>query len=91
MKEKKVPIRTCVCCRREFAKKDLLRIVRSNLGEISLDVNGKADGRGAYVCKSAECLDKLLKKRVLNRVFSTEIPQLVYDGLKEEILGTDSN
>ena len=91
MAERKIPMRTCICCRKEFAKKELLRIVRNKDGVISVDTTGKAAGRGAYICKSRECADKLVKKRVLNKTFACEIPQSVYDGLTEEILGSNGN
>ena len=54
MAEKKQPVRTCIACREEFDKKDLLRIVKDKEGNISVDVTGKANGRGAYICKKAE-------------------------------------
>ncbi len=91
MAEKRLPIRTCVCCRKEFPKKELLRIVRSGDGKIFFDRGGKADGRGAYVCKSTACADKLLNKKLLGRVFSCVVPQEVYDELRGELLGSEKD
>lgn len=91
MAEKSIPIRTCVCCRQEFAKKQLLRVVKNKDGKIFIDLSGKADGRGAYICKSKDCADKLLKKKVLNKVFACEIPESVYNELAEGILGNNQN
>ena len=73
MKTKKIPQRKCVGCNEMKDKKALLRIVRSPEGEISLDLTGKKNGRGAYVCKNAECVNKLRKTRALNRTFKCEI------------------
>lgn len=80
--EKKVPMRQCVCCRQSFPKKELLRIVKS--GEnIFLDTTGKANGRGAYICTNQECVQKLKKQKMLNKVFSCNVEDGVYDGIME--------
>ena len=86
MAEKKQPVRTCIACREEFDKKDLLRIVKDKEGNISVDVTGKANGRGAYICKKAECSKKLKKAKLLDRVFSVAVPQEVYESIEEELL-----
>jgi predicted RNA-binding protein YlxR (DUF448 family) len=78
MTQKKIPMRMCIACREMKEKKGLLRIVRNNAGVISLDFKGKASGRGAYICDSVDCVDKCIKKKLLNKVFSTEIPEEVY-------------
>lgn len=83
--EKKVPIRTCIVCRTAFPKKELNRIVKSG-EEIFLDKTGKANGRGAYICSNPECLKKLQKTKALNRVFSCEVDQSVYEKIAEEFL-----
>ncbi len=85
MKEKKSPQRMCIACREMKDKRDLIRIVRSPEGEISLDFTGKKNGRGAYVCPSEECIVKCKKSRLLNRTFSQEVPLEVYDRLIEEL------
>ena len=83
--EKKIPMRQCLGCREMKPKKELIRVVRSPEGEISLDFKGKANGRGAYICPQAECLKKAVKARALERAFSASIPAEVYDKLREQM------
>lgn len=78
-------LRMCIVCRERSDKKELVRVVKNKDGEIFLDKTGKANGRGAYVCKSKECFDKLKKTRALNRAFKCEIPLEIYEKLGEEI------
>lgn len=78
---KKIPLRQCLGCREMKPKKELLRVVRSAEGEITLDLRGKANGRGAYVCPCTACLKKAIKAKALSRAFDTEIPQEIYDAL----------
>ena len=85
--EKKIPMRMCVACREMKPKKDMLRIVKEPSGEISIDFTGKKNGRGAYICSDFECIKKLKKQKILNRVFSTEISGEMYDKIEEEFLG----
>ena len=75
----------CIVCRDRSDKKELVRVVRNKNGEVFLDKTGKANGRGAYVCKSKDCFDKLKKTRALNRAFKCEIPLEIYEKLGEEI------
>ena len=79
--QKKIPMRQCVGCRETKAKKELVRVVRSPEGEISLDFRGKAPGRGAYVCPQAECLRRAIKSKALERGLDCQIPQEIYDQL----------
>ena len=79
--QKKIPMRQCVGCREMKAKKELVRVVRSPEGEISLDFRGKAPVRGAYVCPQAECLRRAIKSRALERGLDCQIPQEIYDQL----------
>ena len=81
MQQKKVPMRQCVGCREMKPKKELIRVVRSPEGTISLDFRGKAPGRGAYLCPDAACLKKAMKAKALNRAFEMEIPQEIYEDL----------
>ena len=81
MRTKKVPLRKCMGCGEMKAKKELVRVVRSPEGEISLDFRGKAPGRGAYVCPQAECLRRAIKSRALERGLDCQIPQEIYDQL----------
>lgn len=84
--EKKTPMRMCVCCREMKPKKSMLRIVKSG-EEISLDLTGKKNGRGAYICDDENCVKKLRKQKVLNRVFSVNVDDAVYDGIEEIYFG----
>ena len=79
--QKKIPMRQCVGCREMKAKKELVRVVRSPEGEISLDFRGKAPGRGAYVCPQTECLKRAIKSKALERGLDCQIPQEIYDQL----------
>ena len=85
MKTRKIPMRMCVGCREMQEKRSLLRIVKSPEGAISFDRVGKAPGRGAYVCRSRECLEKAMKARQLERALETKIEQTVFSQLMEEI------
>ncbi len=86
MTEKRQPVRTCIACREEFDKKDLLRIVKDKEGNISVDVTGKSNGRGAYICKKAECFKKLHKAKLLDRAFAMQVSAEVYNAVEEELL-----
>lgn len=79
--QKKIPMRQCLGCREMKSKKELIRVVHSPEGAVSLDLKGKAPGRGAYLCHSTECLKKAQKQRSLERAFSCQIPAEVYEGL----------
>ena len=78
---KKIPLRQCLGCREMKPKKELIRVVRSPEGEISLDLKGKAPGRGAYVCPDKACLERARKSKALNRAFDQPVPDAVYDAL----------
>ena len=78
---KKIPMRQCAGCREMKQKNEMVRVVRSPEGEISLDFRGKAPGRGAYLCPDAACLKRAIKSRALERAFETAIPTEIYDGL----------
>lgn len=83
--QKKIPMRQCLGCREMKPKVELIRVVRSPEGDISLDFRGKASGRGAYVCPDAQCLKKAVRARALERAFSCQIPQEIYDKLNEQM------
>ena len=87
MQKKKTPMRMCVCCRQMKDKRELIRVVKNSNGESSLDKTGKLSGRGAYVCPTKECITKLKKGKILNRVFSMEIEDFVYTAVEEEFFG----
>lgn len=83
--QKKIPMRQCLGCREMKPKRELIRVVRSPEGEISLDFRGKAPGRGAYLCKNSGCLEKAIKGKALERAFSAMIPEEVYEKLLGEM------
>lgn len=85
MQTKKLPLRMCSGCGQMKPKKELIRVVKSPEGEISLDLTGKKSGRGAYVCNQIDCLKKARKTRRLERSFSCQIPEDVYIRLEEEL------
>ncbi|MBO6262840.1 MAG: YlxR family protein [Clostridia bacterium] len=87
MAEKNIPIRTCISCRNEFPKKELIRIVRSKDGNFTIDKTGKANGRGAYICGKPDCMKKLKKAKMLDRAFGEAVPQEIYLTLEEDLLG----
>ena len=82
---KKIPIRQCLGCREHKPKPELIRVVRSPEGEVSLDFKGKKPGRGAYVCPNPECLKKARKSRALERAFSAPLPDEVWEQLEEQM------
>ncbi|MGN0969842.1 MAG: RNase P modulator RnpM [Evtepia sp.] len=85
--QKKIPMRQCLGCREAKPKKELIRVVRSPEGQISLDFKGKASGRGAYICHDPQCLKKAIKSKALERALSTQIPPEIYDKLNEQMEG----
>lgn len=89
MKPRKIPLRTCIACRQEKEKREMLRIARNAQGEISLDFSGKLPGRGAYICNGEACIKKLRKQRLLHKTFSQEVPEEVYVRIEEEFLGSN--
>jgi len=89
MKTKKIPLRKCTGCQEMKDKRQLIRIVRSDEGEFSLDFTGKKSGRGAYICPNIECLEKAQKSKGLERSFKTAVPKEVYEKLREELSGAD--
>ncbi|MCL2082311.1 MAG: YlxR family protein [Oscillospiraceae bacterium] len=81
-KKTKTPLRQCLGCREHKPKKELCRVTKSPLGEISIDEGGKKPGRGAYICPAPECFKKARKSKVLERNFRLSVPGEVYDGLQ---------
>ncbi|MCH5339330.1 MAG: YlxR family protein [Acetatifactor sp.] len=81
---KKIPLRQCVGCGEMRGKKDMMRILKSSEDEICLDTTGKKNGRGAYVCRSRECLQQARKNKGLERSFKMSIPGEVYESLEKE-------
>ncbi len=81
---KKVPLRQCVGCGEMKSKKEMMRVLKTAEDDICLDITGKKNGRGAYVCMSKECLQKARKSKGLERSFKMSIPAEVYDALEKE-------
>ena len=81
---KKIPLRQCIGCGEMKGKKDMMRVLKTAEGDICLDVTGKKNGRGAYVCKTKDCLQLARKSKGLERSFKMSIPGEVYDALEKE-------
>lgn len=86
---KKVPLRQCIGCGEMKSKKEMIRILKTAEGEICLDVTGKKNGRGAYICTQRECLQKARKNKGLERSFKMSIPGEVYETLDNEFESLD--
>ena len=82
---KKIPERTCMGCNSQKPKKELVRIVKSKDGVIEVDLTGKKNGRGAYICNDKECLNKLIKSKRLERVFEMHISEEIYEEIRNNI------
>ncbi|MCO7125958.1 YlxR family protein [Sporolactobacillus shoreicorticis] len=78
-KQRKIPLRKCIACQESIEKKGLFRIVRSPEGEVFLDLTGKKNGRGAYLSKKAECVQKAKNKNLLSRQLGVSVPEHVFD------------
>ena len=84
-KVKKIPVRQCLGCNEHKPKAELIRVVRSPEGEISLDTRGKKSGRGAYICHDVKCLNKARKSKRIERALDVEIPEEIYDAMEAEL------
>ena len=93
MKPRKIPMRMCVGCREMKEKRELIRVVRSPEGEVSLDPIGKKPGRGAYVCRDAACLKRAIRQKQLERQLQTDLSDEVKEALVAELerLTTEGN
>ncbi len=85
MKPKKIPMRTCVVTKEKYPKKDLIRVVRDNLGNVSVDLTGKANGRGAYLKRDLEVVDIARKTKALEKYLEVLVPEEVYEELEKAI------
>lgn len=86
MKVKKIPQRMCTGCMEMKPKKELIRVVKSPEGDVSVDLTGKKSGRGAYVCRCVECLEKAFKAKRLSRNLDVTIDEEIYNRLRNEIV-----
>ena len=85
MKPRKIPTRQCLGCNEHKPKKELLRVLRTPEGEITLDFTGKKSGRGAYICYDVKCLKKARKSKRIDKSLETEIPEEIYDKMESEL------
>lgn len=83
MKVKKIPMRTCVVTHEKLPKQELIRVVRTPEQEVIIDLNGKANGKGAYLKKDVEVFEKAKKNKVLNKQLEIEVPDEIFEQLKE--------
>ena len=86
---KKVPLRKCVGCQEMKPKKELLRVIRTEEGTVMTDPTGKMNGRGAYLCRSAECLQKARKSGALERSLKMKAAREMYEVLEKEVGGLE--
>ncbi len=91
MPDKKIPLRQCIACRELKEKRSMLRVVKNSEGKIFLDFSSKASGRGAYICDNPDCIKKLKKGRLLNKVFSCNVDDSIYAAVEEEYFGKNQN
>lgn len=87
---KKIPLRQCVGCMEMKEKKSMMRVLKTPEGDIVLDTTGKKNGRGAYLCKSMECLKKAQKNKGLERSFKMSLSNEIYAGLEKEFMELDA-
>ena len=85
MAERKIPLRKCIGCGEMKDKRELVRVVRNKEGEISIDLYGKKPGRGAYICRNVDCLNKAEKAKRLEKAFSAKIEPEIYEAMRKEI------
>ena len=89
-KKRKIPERQCLGCNEHKPKIELIRVVRSPDGEISLDLTGKKSGRGAYICRSRKCLMKARKSKRIENILECKIPEEIYDEMVKSISEAES-
>ena len=85
MKQKKIPLRTCVITKEKLPKKELIRVVRTPEGKIIIDEVGKANGRGAYLKKDLEVFERAKKTKALNKALEVEVPDTLFEELKNYV------
>lgn len=85
MKQRKIPMRTCVVSHEKCEKKDLIRVVRNTSGDVEIDLTGKLNGRGAYLKKDVDVINKVRKSKILDRHLEVEVPDKIYDELLDII------
>ncbi len=89
MKTRKVPLRKCTGCNEMKDKRDMIRVVKTNEDVFSLDFTGKKPGRGAYICKDVDCLNKAEKNKGLERSYKMSIDRTIYEQLRKEFMANE--
>lgn len=84
--DKKIPLRQCVGCREMKPKKELIRVIKDPEDQVHIDLTGKQNGRGAYICNNADCLGKAIKNKGLERTLKISIPSEIYQHLEKELM-----
>jgi len=87
MKQKKIPLRMCLGCKQMINKKEMLRIVKNNENQICLDLTGKMNGRGAYICSNKECFEKVKKTNGFQRTFQMPVEDEIYNAVSHSLEG----
>lgn len=85
MQQKKIPLRKCTGCGEMKPKKELVRVVKTPEDKVLIDLTGRVNGRGAYICPNADCLKIARKSKRIERSFQMQIPDEVYDKMEEEL------
>ena len=88
---KKIPVRQCAACREKREKRDLLRVVRTPEGQVVFDPRGKVSGRGVYICRSRQCLERAIKSRVFERTLELPLPEETVQALREQTEVSDAD
>jgi predicted RNA-binding protein YlxR (DUF448 family) len=87
MKQKKIPLRMCVGCKQMINKKEMLRIIKNNENQVCLDLTGKMNGRGAYICSNKECFEKVKKTKGFQRTFQMPVEDEIYNAVSRSLEG----
>lgn len=90
MKTRRIPLRKCVACHQMMTKKELIRVVRSPEGVVSLDLRGRMAGRGAYLCGSLNCFQLAKKSKAFDRALNVSISNEIYNQLQAEFVRVES-
>lgn len=85
MKKRKIPLRKCLGCNEQKDKRELIRVVKTKDGDISLDLTGKANGRGAYICKNMSCYETARKRKAIERALQCSISEELYEKMHKEL------
>lgn len=85
MRKKKIPMRKCVACNENKPKKELIRVVRNTEGVVQVDLTGRVNGRGAYICPDLDCLEQVKKSKRLSKTLEIEVPDEIFDQLYDII------